>query len=187
MKEIKEKIIYYDSPEAAKPHTMQGWLSAKGFFYKEEHMARYDGCTHRKCEGCDGWSEKMYTHCGDCRNKRAADRYNALPFKEWDLVSPICAFDGYKYFFSEEDLTEYLYEEELKPEDLQLVYCRPNYFQQVDGGYWEDILPENADGELPSKLEKALAEFNKVISELKPASWSPDKIRTSYTLNPHSV
>jgi len=46
-----EKIVPYDSAEAASIQTVTGWVSRSGRFWgNDEHMARYDGCTHRKCD-----------------------------------------------------------------------------------------------------------------------------------------
>jgi hypothetical protein len=108
----EEKIIMYDSPEAAEQITLTGWIS-KGkdgqFWYKDEHMARWAGCTHKKCD-CGNVMKKSYTMCETCRAKAARERYLKLPFKEWDRVEPVTESWGDKYFFNEEDLIEYMME-----------------------------------------------------------------------------
>ena len=48
MNDIK-KIILPESPEAASIQTVTGWVSSNGRYWgNDEHMARYDGSTHRK-------------------------------------------------------------------------------------------------------------------------------------------
>lgn len=52
----EKKIIPYDSPEAASFKTVTGWVSSDGIFCgNDEHVARYRGCTHIKC------NESYYT------------------------------------------------------------------------------------------------------------------------------
>jgi len=43
-----KEIIKYDSPDSAKyVKNIEGWVSKNGkFFGKDEHIARWDGCTH---------------------------------------------------------------------------------------------------------------------------------------------
>jgi hypothetical protein len=80
-----EPVVPFDSPEAAKQVTITGWISSDGRFYGDnEHLARYAGCTHRKCRTCDNIVEKCYIYCDSCTHKQALERYNALPTKEWD-------------------------------------------------------------------------------------------------------
>jgi hypothetical protein len=176
-----EKIINYDSPEAAQPYTMSGWKSSDGRFWKDEHSARYAGCTHLKCSKCENLTKKGWTVCEECRHKNAINRYMALPFKEWDYKTPLVLFGDDQYFFDESDIEEYLADhEDLEPEDLQLVICTPNNYFEVTEEHWSDILPENSEGEVHKKLREALDALNKVIETLPPASWSEGKFRTSY-------
>ncbi len=177
--EKEEKIIMYDSPEAAKQVTLTGWLSADNrFFGKDEHMARFSGCTHQKCE-CGSVMSRGYTKCEECRHKASQDRYLAYPVVEWDGKEPICIYDDDKYFFNYDDLMEYCGDNELEPEDLCLVLCKPNYFGSIHADYWGDVLPE--DGDLPAEFEKQLNTLNEYIKTLPPASWSGDKKRIIVT------
>lgn len=180
MQKIEEKIIMYDSAEAAQQITITGWVSGgdKRFWYKDEHMARWSGCTHLKCE-CGKIMRKSYTKCDDCRHKLAAERYNALPFKEWN-GEPVVEWDGDKYFFNEEDLIEYCEENEIK--EIDLLFCIENNWRNIDEDYWADEMPDNADGELPKELQLALNSLNSVINTLPAQSYSPSKIRTKYIL-----
>lgn len=182
MKNTEEKTIMYDSPEACKAITLDGFSSAGGFFFRKEEDARMSGCTHRLCD-CGQIMEKFRTMCENCSVKKKRDKYATLPFKEWDGVTPLTLYMDDKYFFSEDDITEYLYENEIKPEDLQLMYCQPNHYPEID--YYEmisDILPEDSDGNFPKILEDKLKEVNAIIKTMPPCSWEEGKVRTTYML-----
>ena len=176
----KDKVIHYDSPEAAVFKTgIEGWVSADGRFWgKDEHMARYCGCTHVKCQGCGNYTEKHWTHCEDCRTKNADERWNALPYQKWDGNTPICTWDGHHYFFNEEDLIEWLYENEFNGTDIQLVFASPIRYSEINYDYWGDEAHEN--WEPPKNLVEAVEKVNDLLRELPPHSYTIGKIRTSY-------
>lgn len=176
---IEQKIIFPDSEEAATYRTdISGWVSSTGhFFGKDEQAARYKGSTHTRCE-CGEAAKHPYTACEECRRKKMVERYNALPFKEWDGKEALCVYGDDKYFFSEEDLLEYLYEHEMNGSDIMLVLCAPIYYQPIDmdtiaSDAWEGWEPD-------AKLEKLVSEFNKKLKELPPHSFTQGKTRTSY-------
>ncbi len=74
-------VIMFDSPEAAQRVTVEGWRSRRGLFYgNDERTARFDGCTHRPCEGCGVTiPREPWTHCRSCQEKNTAERFAALP------------------------------------------------------------------------------------------------------------
>ena len=111
----KPKIMYA-SEEAAQQVTVTGWQSRNGRFYgSDEHLARWDGCTHLTCE-CSNEVEKSWTKCGDCRDKAGLERYLALPFQEWDELTPLTLYDNDTYFWSKEEVLSYCEGENIKPE-----------------------------------------------------------------------
>lgn len=176
----KEKgpIVLYNSDEAARKVTVTGWASKDGRFWgNDEHMARWDGCTHKLCE-CGEICDKSYTKCDKCIAKQRHEIFLKTPFKEWDGKTPVVLFDNDTYFFSEDDIEYYCDDNELKPEDLRLLICEPLCLSQIDYDYWNDDLPE--DGELPPKVEEALKALNKAIEEEGTVSWWPGKFRTEY-------
>lgn len=175
----EEKIILFDSPEAAQLKTITKWVSSDGRVWPNEDAARYAGCTHNKCE-CGSIKKRGYIRCDSCSAKRAAVEYEKLKFKEWDGKEPVCLFDGEKYFFDQEDIDIYCEDNDIKPQDLQLVICEPNHFNGIDEDYWADIMPADGDGELPKALQEKLAEFNEFIKTLPPCSYSPSNVRTAY-------
>ncbi|OBW43526.1 hypothetical protein AB670_00056 [Chryseobacterium sp. MOF25P] len=184
METTEKKIIMYDSPKAATYQTnVEGWVSSDGRFWGKgehnEHMARYTGSTHRKCE-CGAIIEtRSYLSCESCRKKKQLENYNKLTYKAYDGSPVVTAFDD-QYFFNEDDLNAYLLENNL--DSISLLFCEENNWFKIEGDYWADIMPENSDGELPDNLQKALDELNKVISELPPCSYTSGKIRTFYSV-----
>ena len=172
-----EKIILIDSPEAATLETVQIWKASNGHYFFDERAARYSGSTHNTCE-CGAIAPKNYTHCDSCRNKKDIERYNKMPFKEWDGETPLVIFGTDTYFFEDCEFEQYCEDNEVEEKDLMLVICEPVFAHEIDGSDWEEDLPE--DGELPDEIEQAIKEFNDKIKACgKPLSWSQGKERTS--------
>jgi hypothetical protein len=178
-----EKVIMYDSPEAAKKVTMELWQASDGRLSVTEDTARNNGCTHKLCE-CGGLMQRYQSKCDNCHRKDRRERFNALPFREWDFKEPLCDWDGDKYFFNEEEIIDHLEENDIT--EIDLLICDPNHWTTVDSDYWADNMPEDSDGELPKEMQKALDALNAIIKALPPQSYSPGKIRTKYTLNDQS-
>jgi hypothetical protein len=180
MKNTEEKIIMYDSPEAAVKVVMDLWRSSDGRLAVTEETARYNGCTHKTCE-CGGIMKKGYTKCDSCSSKLRHERFMALPFREWDGKEPVCTTDGDKYFFSEDELIDFMQDDEDEPmTEIDLLICEPNNFKTVDEDYWSGYWPEDSDGDLPKEMQAALDNLNAVIKKMPAQSYSPGKIRTSY-------
>lgn len=181
--ENKDKVIMYNSPEAATYMTnLEGWVAGGRYWGKGEageQMARYAGCTHKTCE-CGKPMEKLYTKCPECRAKSKQERYLALPYKEWDGKEPIVEADGDEYFFDIDSLHEYLWENDI--EEIDLLICDPVKYRLIDGG---DIASDShEDWEPSAELEAKINEFNDYLKTLPPHSWTPGKVRTSYKAPP---
>lgn len=173
----EKDVVLNTADEAAKLMTVTGWVSRHGRFYgQDERTARYDGCTHVVCE-CGKPTEKSWTHCAECREKRSHERWLALPLVEWDGITPLCLHDDDQYFFDVDSIHEHAEEHEIPVSSLRLVVCEPNLAREVDPDYWTDELVE--DGELPDWLEKALELLNRTIriNRGDPLSWSAGKQR----------
>ena len=173
---MSEPAVMFDSPEAAHPGTVDGWISRDGYFYQDERTARYAGCTHRPCEACGAATAKMYTHCESCREKREDARYMALPEAPWDGVQMVYSESRQEYYASPEDA-----EDDLDDGDdgddiagLRLVLCDPQCVRQIDTDYFCDELPE--DGEAPDELLAAMDAFNAATTGVI-VSWYPGKMR----------
>lgn len=173
---VDEQQILYSSDKAAKFVTgIEGWVDSHGrFFGKDEHLARYSGCTHVECNDCGKPTVvRSYTICDECRSKKEIEKYNSKPILKWDRTTPLYSDSVDEYFFNEEDLHEYIEDHETTIKALRLIVCEPNEFREIDGEYFCDELPE--DGELPASLEEAMEKFNQAIKAQLPASWSPGK------------
>lgn len=171
----EEKIIMYDSDEAATKVQIWAWKDSKGSYHLNENTARYRGSTHKKCE-CGELMRVGFTRCEKCSEKLSKENFLKHPFKEWDLDSPVCTDYGQEYFFSEEEVIEYLEENDL--EEIDLLIATPLDFSEVSEDYWADELGE--EGELPEEMKKALDALNKIIREQTTSLYWPSNIRTHY-------
>ena len=168
--------VLYNSDKAAKFVTgIEGWVDRQGRFWgKDEHMARYSGCTHIDCKDCGKLIPvRGYTICDECRNKKDIEKYNTMPRLKWDGMTPLYSDAADEYFFDEDGLRDYMEENGCSIESLRLIICKPNKFREIESDYFCEELPE--DGELTADLEEALDAFNEVIRSQPPASWSPGK------------
>lgn len=173
MKETKQ--VLYTSDDAAKFVTnISGWIDCRSRFWgNDEHMARWSGCTHVVCPNCGKPTQKTYTICSDCREKRAIERYKAKERKEWDGNTPLYSETADEYFFDQDDLNDYLDTRDCTAQSLQLVICEPEYFREIESDYFYDDLPE--DNDIPSEIADALEDLNRVIREQGPSLWHPGK------------
>src|ERR1035441_3784975 len=96
---MEPKIVLYDSPEAATFQTgLSGWVSRTGRWWgNDEHMARWEGCTHKKC-ACGEITEKGY--CKACRDKKDDEKFWARPRVEWDGKAMLYSEWNDKYYDS---------------------------------------------------------------------------------------
>lgn len=173
------KVILNTDPEAAKfVENISGWVSSDGLFFgKDERAARYHGCTHTKCDDCEGPAPKGWQVCDACKEKRAVDRYKKRTQDVWDEKGMLYSDVADRYFASWEEVADYMEEENertLDPVVLRLVICEPVYLPLVDEDRWADDLPEY--GELSDDVVAAIAELNTALREAGPVSWRPGKI-----------
>lgn len=168
-----EEIIMFDSNEAANLQTgLSGWVSRLGrFFGNDERAARYDGCTHVKCEDCGKPSEKGWLVCPDCRDKRDIVRYNAMPKEEWDGTGMLYSDSHNRYFSDWDEIDEYCEEEGVTKESLRLIICIPQHLHLINSDDWCDELAE--DGELPDVVMQAVDALNEAIIKAGAVSWFP--------------
>ena len=174
--------VLYASDEAAQLVTVTGWRSRTGRFYgSDEHLARWDGCTHQICE-CGAEMPRGFTKCNTCIEKDRLAKYEAMPFQEWDGTTPLTFFDDDDYFFDQEEVEQYCEDNDLQLSDLRLVICVPQFAEELDPNeYLADILPQELYlSDIDPKLEEAFETLNKVIRERKkPISWTMGKFRTT--------
>lgn len=163
----EEKVIMFDSPEAAQPHKMSGWVGGGGF-YADERTARYAGCTHRKCDACGAVVRKHYTLCPACREQKDTERYHARERKPWDGKAMLYS-DAFDRWYWDLDEAADALEEGQTLEDLRLLICEP-MFAEIDAEHFHDLTPEG--GELPDAVLEAIEAFNKACADIV-CCWQP--------------
>jgi hypothetical protein len=171
----ERKIILASDDDAASIQTVTGWVSRLGhFFGNDERTARYDGSTHRKCDGCGAIIERN-CYCRDCYVKKEAEKFNNMDHKEWNGTDALYSQAHDRYFFDLDELDQYCEDEETTPESLMLIICTPTYANAVSpADIYEGDLPE--DGEVPSEVQAAFDELNERLTENKTIlSWYPGK------------
>lgn len=177
-----ESVILPESNEAAQYRTLTGWVDRHGRYWaEEERLARWSGATHIRCDTCGGVIKKHgYTICDACREKIDVAAYNRYPTKPYEggwCYSEACE----RYFEDEDDIYEFMTEEDLTWEDLRVCSVVPNHLFPIDSDCWEDVFPDEG-GNLPPEVEDALESLNFAIENALPMSYSPGKI--ALTLNP---
>lgn len=177
MESKPKKIVMMDSSEAAKLETVTGWVSRLGhFFGYDENTARYDGCTHRKCEKCGVVIEKGALNCWTCFNKSRGEAFERLEKKEWDCETPLVIFDSDTYFFDLDSLLEYCEEHDVNPSGLRLVFCKPvKPPEQNADEMFSEYLPEDQGVEDEDVLD-AVDALNAAIAKAKPFSWEQGNV-----------
>lgn len=182
MNKPPEKIILNTSDEAAKLMTVTGWVDRSGHFWgNDERMARYAGATHLACEQCGAPHSKNW-HCEPCTSSRKADAWAKLKKRPWDGTTPVTLHDGDEFFFDAESFVNWCADNDVRPEDVRLVHCKPQHLSTIDEDHFADDLPE--DGELPPAIAEALAALNTAIqAHTKPVSWWADNV----AVDPESI
>ena len=172
-----EKIILFDSDEAASIQTVTGWVGADGVFWGDnEHQARFGGSTHKVCEKC-GTVHKTRGWCKVCHAAKQREKFAAMPVVEWDGETPLALFNDDTYFFDEDAVHDYAYEHEIPVSDLPLVLCRPHHPREFDvNDLFSDYLAEDCEVE-DSAIINAVEALNKAFKEAKPMSWMPGNSR----------
>lgn len=182
----QDKIIKYSDDESATYRTdIKGWVSSKGHYYgKDEHLARYDGCTHKECE-CGESMEKKYTICENCRYLKYKENYSKYPIETWEDEKPITPLRGDEYFWDWEEVFEYLDErnayniegdKNITLEDLMLCHTEEVPIPTID---ISDVLYEyysNADMDdidIHPSVEKAVDELNTALLATVARTYAP--------------
>lgn len=177
-------IIMYDDPDIVEFKTdIKGWITTKGRYYfgdnkDSEHMARYNACTHDLCK-CGKIKEKFYMYCSECREVRKKERYDKMPYKDYDYETPLYSDYIDKFFSSYSECCEYCYDNKLNPADMRLIICEYQYCNPIDPyDYYIDIIPEEVE-ELPDYVLDAFDTLNDILNTQKESvSYVPGKFKT---------
>lgn len=182
---MKETIILREDIENDIEEVNVKMYKINGRHYHTKESAISNTITHNKCE-CGNLMRRGHTHCQTCRSKKRDEVYWSKSHLEWDGETPLVLFDTDIYFFGEDEIYDYIYNEELDKDQidqLQFMICEPNYLREISLDYWSDIFPEDFDEDrhIPHFMKK-LNEFNDYISKHEPISWSESKFRTTVKL-----
>lgn len=163
--------IFQDSPDSATYRTnISGWVDRHGRFWgSNERGARESGATCGRCDSCGSITRKYYRLCDPCAAKNRSLKYAQMDKVVWDRETPIFSQTHDRFFFSEDDLRDYINDNEVSVESLELFLCQPKYLDQIDDDYWSESLPE--DGELPDDVQAALDNLNSVIRNSDASVW----------------
>lgn len=176
------KVVMYTSDEAARIATVKGWVSSTGHFWGDnEHMARYDGCTHDVCE-CGEVKAKHYTRCNACDSKRSLELYLGLPYQEWDEEYPVMEDGGTRLFMTADDVREYCECNDINPEDLRLVICEPQHLNEIelDDLNSDNLCEDSSVKDVHPEIWEAVEKVNEMIRRRDGVlSWYPGDVRTS--------
>jgi hypothetical protein len=169
------EIILFDSNDAAHFQTgLSGWVSRHGHYWGiDERAARYDGCTHTRCEDCGEPVDRGRLICTQCHEKRQIKRYDAMPKEEWNGEGMLYSDAADRYFQDWYDVECFLEDEGGTANSLRLIICEPEYLPPIQDDYGCDVLAE--DVELPDEVIEAIDKFNKIIKNAGAVSWYPGK------------
>lgn len=187
---LSRNFVMYDSPEAAQFRTgLSGWVSRDGRFWgDDEHMARYCGATHRKCEGngCDQViSLRARSLCSTCEAAAAAARWEQMPQEEWDGVCMLASYRSDYFFRDTDEIVQHCLDHDIEAvRSLQLVLTEPNLMHEFDpSDFMHDSLPEDMsfDDVAPAAVVAALDALNQAIRDhaSHALSWSPGQTRVT--------
>jgi hypothetical protein len=178
-----EEQILYSSPEAAQIKTVTGWVSRNGQFWGDnEHMARWDGSTHRMCGTCETVIvPRGDVYCASCKAAKHIAEYEALEKKEW-TDEPLYLEAADRFFFSIEAVIEYAAGHRTTIDDLRLVICEPVYPGIFDPyEFFQDEMSEDGDGDLSCEILTASEALNAAIKNSPPLSWKPGEFAATFS------
>jgi len=174
MENTKTKIVMYDDPNIVQLKEVKGWVGKDGRFYgNNEHLARHANSTHKKCE-CGNIMVKGYSYCNDCSTKKAKENFLKLPIGEWDGKSMMCEYNGERFFSDMDEVIEYLEDNDILPEDAEIVLCEKQVFLNevnFDELNEEYCTEENGASYYHPEIAEKVEELNELIRKAEPKLW----------------
>lgn len=182
-KENKEKLHYDDVVLERK--TVTGIVLDGRFYGDEEHIARWQKCTHISCEKCGKHTEKHYRICLDCREESAVEKWKNAEKRPVSKEDQCYYSDSLgEYFSGIEDIEEH--EHGVNPEELRLYHCERSSAPEIDlTGVYEDLIPDGLDIDdmITEEIADAAERLNRLMSEHPVNSFFPTKIAVTFEPN----
>lgn len=186
-------INNYILPEGEIPikETLSLW-KGKHHYFRDFDSAVVELAQDIKCKDCGNpTGNKYYLLCEACRNKKSAEKYFQLEYREWDGETPLWLYDTDIYFFSEEEVVDYAYEVDTEVADLKLIIAKPletPYFDieeflyeklEIEPEYMESVISDSEIEEINDSINETI--LNSIGKTLN--VWAPGKYRTSFINN----
>jgi hypothetical protein len=154
--------------------------------YLTEEGARKEESTHHRCS-CGNPTQRYWTLCDSCRRAKESEKYNQLPYQDWDEKGMVCIYGGDDFFGSIDDFAIWCEEHDIEDSTtVPLIICTPNMPREIGLDRWMDDLPEDVEPEqmFSSEFLEKLSELNKIIASHEPISYqSTGKYRTTINVN----
>lgn len=187
-----DEVIKYDDPELVERReiedqsgeTITYWITSDGKLISDEHMARYEACTHRPCsnEDCDNYARKAYTICKECRQEKRDRKYREMDEEPWPEDNrPVMIYGGDTYFHDPGEFRDWCLDRQIHPEDVRLVHTESVGFPRVHP-YWffEDYIPRGQSvNDLDQEIWDAIDQLNEIIEKHAPYAYT----QTDITVN----
>jgi len=157
---------------AAEPVQVTAWKNKAGHLFFDERVARYDGCTHTRCE-CGKPAQKNLIWCEECTTKQDCEEHTKRPVAEWTEGALVYARNHNEYFQDLAEIEGYCKRKGVEIESLHLILCEAEYAWALDPrDIYEDITSD--EGDIPVEIEAAFDKLNMEILKCKrPLSWTP--------------
>jgi hypothetical protein len=176
----EEKIILYDSPEAARLLTPEDLIKApvwvardpynfNGYIYTtDEHLARNRGCTHKTCTLTGEVFPRSYSHGPTVRARREEERYQNLPQVEVGPDTKFSFMDDDKIYADTGELLDAMDAHDL--EDIGYVtIAEPVNYRPMDVlDYWGDDMYEGEGLDSP-QIIGLVKQLNEEVAKENPA------------------
>lgn len=125
-------------------------------------------------EGCKNRAERLI-YCDPCIEKRDLEKWRALAQVPWDGETPLVLDTDDKFFFSSEELIDYLADHGLSIEDVRLVIAQKDKPRDFDmNEFLCDYLIDDY-GDLDDK--EINKQVNQWIEDNVPVMWLPGDTR----------
>jgi len=144
-----------------------------------------DKCCSPCCsDTCGKETERYWTPCSECRAAKSRTSFLAKEPIDWDGKTPLTIHDSDEYFFDEESLIDYLYDNLLNVNEVLLELCEPQYGQPFClVSHLEDALPTEDDFYLDDEGKAVEKAVNDWIEKQGALSW----IGSGQRINPESL